>query len=138
MLSSRSSAAQAGRQLRLRFFATAPSHPLSRVQIEKLRRRNKLEEIYQVFRTMEQGTPEYTELALSGRVWERSARPGNIAEFLRVQDDLKDWLKDLDKLRQAAARKMTLSAMAVTLTSAVAHQSVAFEGNPLTTYRRHQ
>ncbi|KAJ7487758.1 fic/DOC family protein [Mycena latifolia] len=81
---------------------------------------------------MEKGTPEYTKLALSGRVWEESARPGNIAEFLRVQDDLKDWLKDLDELRQAAVRKMSLSTMAVTLTSIVAHQSVAFEGNPLT------
>ncbi|KAJ6598194.1 fido domain-containing protein [Mycena vulgaris] len=126
-----SSTALAGRQLRVRFFATAPSEPLSQALIEKLRR-NKLEEIYQVFKTMEKGTPEYTELAVSGRVWGEYARPGNIAEFLRVQDELKDWLKDLDELRQAAVRKTALSVMATTLTSAVAHQSVAFEGNPLT------
>jgi hypothetical protein len=128
-----SCAARAGRQLRVRLFATAPSQHLNQAKIEKLRR-NKLEEIYKVFRDMEKGTAEYTKLTLSGRVWEEYVQPGNIAEFIRVQDDLKDWLKDLDELRQAVERKMSfkLSAMATTLTSAVAHQSVAFEGNPLT------
>ena len=46
-----SSAAQAGRHLRIRFFAMAPSRPLSEAQIKKLRR-NKLEEIYKIFRTL--------------------------------------------------------------------------------------
>ncbi|KAJ7220168.1 fido domain-containing protein [Mycena pura] len=122
-------AAHARRQLQLRLFTTGPS-ALSPGQIEKLRR-SKLENVYQVFRTMERG-PKYTELATSGRVWEDYARPGNLTEFLRVQDELKDWLKGLDELREEASRKMTLSDMALTLTSAVAHQSVAFEGNPLT------
>ncbi|KAJ7784276.1 fido domain-containing protein [Mycena metata] len=115
-----------------RFLATLPADPLSQVQIESKLRRSKLKEIYKVFGTMTKGTPEYTELANSGRVWEEFARPGNTTEFLRVQDELKDGLKDLDELREAAMRKMSLSSMALTLVAAVAHQSVAFEDNPLT------
>ncbi|KAJ6551579.1 hypothetical protein B0H19DRAFT_950883, partial [Mycena capillaripes] len=95
-------------------------------------RRDKLEEIYKIFATMDKGTPEYTKLASSGLVWEEYARPGNIADFRRVQDGLKDGLRDLNELREVAARKMSLSAMAGTLLPAVAHQSVAFEDNPLT------
>jgi hypothetical protein len=105
---------------------------LSKDQVTALRR-NKLENIYQASRNIEKGSPEYLELAASGRLWEEYAQPGNITEFLRVQEDLKDWLRDLDEMREALAeRKTTLSTMAATLTSAVAHQSVAFEGNPLT------
>ncbi|KAJ7886001.1 hypothetical protein B0H13DRAFT_2044506 [Mycena leptocephala] len=93
-----SKCAQAGCcQLRnLRPFSTIPPQPMN----------------------IEKGSPEYLELAASGRLWEEYAQPGNITEFLRVQEDLKDWLRDLDEMP--------------TLTSAVAHQSVAFEGNPLT------
>ncbi|KAJ7627579.1 hypothetical protein DFH06DRAFT_1443010 [Mycena polygramma] len=125
------SLARASRRLGVRSFVAASPQPSSQAQVEKMRR-DKLEAIYQVFKTMEKGTPEYTKLALSGRVWEGYARPGNIAEFFRVQDGLQDLLRDVDQLREQAVRRKPLSSMAVTLVPAVAQQSVALENNPLT------
>lgn len=37
-----------------------------------------------LFNTLEKHSPKYTDLALSGRVWEDYARPTDIAEFLTV------------------------------------------------------
>jgi len=94
-----------------------------RVNLQTLRRYaiksrvDLLNSIYRpAFANLKKGSPEYVDLARSGRVWENFFKPGNIEPYLQAQsdlkqtlisiDELKEWYRENDKARRTIARAL--------------------------------
>ncbi|KAL2075252.1 hypothetical protein VTL71DRAFT_195 [Oculimacula yallundae] len=96
-------------------------------------RRDLLTSIYSpVFASLEKGSPEYEELARSGRTWEDFFRPGNVEPYLQAQSDLKQTLNLIDELKdwygdKGDAMKSVLRA----LVPEYSQQSTSLEQIPL-------
>ena len=84
------------------------------------------------FGKLQSGTPEYTALARSGKVWEDFFKPQNIKPYLAVQAKLQDVLNSADKLKLSFSKRTDLmKTITRALVKEYAYQSTAMEGNPL-------
>jgi Fic family protein len=84
------------------------------------------------FGKLQSGTPEYTALARSGKVWEDFFKPQNIKPYLAVQAKLQDVLNSADKLKLSFSKRTDLMKTTTrALVKEYAYQSTAMEGNPL-------
>jgi Fic family protein len=92
-----------------------------------------LNSIYRpAFANLKKSSPEYVDLARSGRVWENFFKPGNIEPYLQAQSDLNQTLASVDELKEwyqenDKAKTTILRALVPEL----AHQSTSLEQNPL-------
>ncbi|WQF81914.1 Putative Fido domain-containing protein [Colletotrichum destructivum] len=90
-----------------------------------------LRKIYEPFSKLDKGSPEYDELARSGKVWEDHFQPYDSQRmgYKTLQQEHEDMLVEIDKLRELM--KPRVSELAKTLVAEYAHQSVSIENNPL-------
>ncbi|KAL2879017.1 hypothetical protein SGCOL_005716 [Colletotrichum sp. CLE4] len=90
-----------------------------------------LRNVYEPFSKLEKDSPEYDELARSGKVWEDHFQPYDSQRmgYKPIQQEQKDMLAEIDKLRQLM--KPRVPELAKTLVAEYAHQSVSIENNPL-------
>jgi len=111
----------------------------SRVNLQAVRRyANKprddlLKSIYHpAFANLNKDSPEYDDLARSGRVWENFFKPGNIEPYLQAQSDLKERLTEIDELKEWYSKKSNARTdLLRALVCEYAHQSTSLERNPL-------
>ncbi|KAI5862440.1 fic/DOC family protein [Durotheca rogersii] len=94
-------------------------------------RRELLEKIYEPFAKLDKNSPEYNELATSGRVWEDYWQPGDSDKYgyTRVQQEVASTLLKIDTLKNAMS--VPASVVAKQLVNSYAQQSAAIEGNRL-------
>jgi hypothetical protein len=88
--------------------------------------------VQQAFSNLKKDSPEYIDLARSGRVWEDFFRPANIEPYLQAQSDLKNTLTSIDEFKEwfrenDKAKRTILRA----LVPEYAQQSTSIELNPL-------
>ncbi|KAI5923023.1 fic/DOC family protein [Camillea tinctor] len=90
-----------------------------------------LKEIYKPFAKIQKNSPEYMELARSGKVWEDYFHPSDSQRlgYKALQQKHKDWLAQIDRFRDLT--KPRIADLAKTLVPEYAHQSVLIENNPL-------
>ncbi len=117
----------------------AAANSASRVNLQTVRRYaiksrvDLLNSIYRpAFANLKKGSPEYVDLARSGRVWENFFKPGNIEPYLQAQSDLKQTLTSIDELKEWYRENDKAKTIIVrALVSEYAHQSTSLEQNPL-------
>ncbi|KUJ10781.1 uncharacterized protein LY89DRAFT_542949, partial [Mollisia scopiformis] len=84
------------------------------------------------FANLKKGSPEYVDLAESGRVWENFFRPGNIEPYLQTQSDLKQTLTSIDELKEWYRKNdKAKTTILRDLVPEYAQQSTSLEQNPL-------
>ncbi|KAI1141322.1 fic/DOC family protein [Hypoxylon sp. FL0543] len=90
-----------------------------------------LREIYKPFAKLQKDSPEYVELARSGKVWEDHFHPNDSQRmgYKTIQQEHKDLLAEIDEFRDLM--KPRVAELAKTLVAEYAHQSVSIENNPL-------
>ncbi|KAK1247543.1 hypothetical protein MKX07_002452 [Trichoderma sp. CBMAI-0711] len=91
-----------------------------------------LRRVYAPFAGLAKGSPEYTALAQSGRVWEDYFQPGDSDRYgyIKLQQQHADTLDDIDDWKGFIAA-MPSSMTIRSLVPPYAHQSVAIEDNKL-------
>ncbi|TAQ90839.1 hypothetical protein B7494_g835 [Chlorociboria aeruginascens] len=117
----------------------ASANSASRVNLQTVRRYTSqsridlLTSIYRpAFANLEKGSPEYVDLARSGRVWENFFQPGNIEPYLQAQSDLKQTLTSIDELKEwYRENDKAMTSILRALVLEYAHQSTSLEQNPL-------
>ncbi|KAK3935648.1 fic doc family [Diplogelasinospora grovesii] len=90
-----------------------------------------LREIYAPFANLEKGSPEYENLALSGKVWEDYFQPADSERYgyLKIQQLYTPILREIDTLKESM--RSLRSAIGQDLIAEYAHQSVQIEDNKL-------
>ncbi|KAK1979252.1 fic/DOC family protein [Colletotrichum cereale] len=90
-----------------------------------------LRKVYEPFSKLKKDSPEYDELAKSGKVWEDHFQPHDSQRmgYKALQQDYKDMLAEIDQLRELMEPRVP--ELAKTLVAEYAHQSVSIENNPL-------
>ncbi|KAK2027774.1 fic/DOC family protein [Colletotrichum zoysiae] len=90
-----------------------------------------LRQIYKPFSLLDKGSPEYIELAKSGKVWEDHFQPYDSERmgYKTLQEENKNMLAEIDTLKELM--KPQVPELARALVAEYAHQSVAIENNPL-------
>jgi hypothetical protein len=115
------------------------TNSVSRVNLRNARRDaiksriDLLNAIYRpAFASLKKGSPEYDDLANSGRVWETFFKPGNIEPYLQAQSDLKQTLASIDEIKEWYQEndKAKITILRA-LVPEYAHQSTSLEQNPL-------
>ncbi|KAK2003655.1 fic/DOC family protein [Colletotrichum falcatum] len=93
-------------------------------------RRALLTKIYEPASRLAKGSPEHTELASSGRIWEEYFRPGNSLEkgYIGLQREHRRMLDEIDALKA----RLPTAELGKTMVSRYAQQSVMIEDNRLT------
>ncbi|KAI9898826.1 hypothetical protein N3K66_005287 [Trichothecium roseum] len=109
--------------------SSLPSSSRSITFDERKARHSLLTKIYEPFANYEKGSPEYNELARSGKVWEDYFRPSDDGPYIAIQKKYKDLLAQIDEFRKLMKPK--IPDLAKTLVLEYAHQSVSIENNPL-------
>jgi hypothetical protein len=112
----------------------------SRVNLQTVRRyainKSRLDVLTSIYgpavANLKKGSPEYEDLARSGRVWENFFKPGNIEPYLQAQSDLKQTLTSIDKLKEwYRENNKAKTTILRALVPEYAHQSTSLELNPL-------
>lgn len=109
----------------------APSRRLkSRVTTQRLKL---LRSIYEpAFGHLTPGSPEFEDLANSGKVWEDHFKPRDLGPWLETQEKLESPLESVDKLKIFFEKRPELrSSVTHSLIPEWAHQSAAIEANLL-------
>ncbi|KAL7785197.1 fido domain-containing protein [Trichoderma ceciliae] len=97
----------------------------------KAERDDALRKVYEPFAKLSKQSPEYRELAESGKVWEDYFQPGNSERYGygKLQELHAPLLDEIDDWRESM--KLPKSASVRSLIAEYAHQSVSIEGNKL-------
>lgn len=117
----------------------ASANSASRANLQTVRRYavksrvDLLNSIYRpAFANLKTESPEYVDLARSGRVWENFFQPGNIEPYLQAQSDLKQTLTSIDELKEwYQENNKAKTTILRALVPEYAHQSTSLEQNPL-------